>query len=269
VARRRRGRSPHAPPADVTDAVVARIHDYAETSAVAVLITRDCGGVRAVAKGARRMKNGYRGPLDCGVLYRVRIARRGGEGLHHLTSSEVREAFPRLRRDPARFVASALVLEVASDLIRENEPNPELFGLTVFSLKALDRAPNARVPMAVTLFLARAVAISGHVPEIEHCIACGEPLTRDERPMIGLTRGGVLHQACAQGDPGSRSVPGPVLDLLSELWTRPAAEILDSNPPRDHLRALRRLLVDWLEHTLERRFRAAFAVDREFGPGLA
>ena len=252
-----------------TDAVVARIHDYAETSAVTLLITSDHGAVRAVAKGARRVKNGYRGPLDRGVLYRVRLGRRGGEGLHHLNAAEVREAFPRLRRDPARFVGSALVLEIASDLIRENEPHEELFRLTVFCLKALDRAPLQRVPLATTLYLARAVALSGHVPEIERCVLCGEPLTTDERPILSPARGGVLHPACADGEPGSRTVIGVVLDLLSALWNRPAAEILEGDFDPAHLREVRRLLVQWLEHVLERRFRAAAAAEREFGPGLA
>ena len=147
ASRKRTGRRTlHAPRPRATDAIVARLNDYGETSAVAVLLTRDRGLVRAVARGARRLANGYRGPLDVCVLHAVRLGRRGGDGLSHLNSSEVRDAFPRLRVSPARFAAANLVLEIACDLMRENEPHAELFRLSLFSLKVLDRAPPAASP---------------------------------------------------------------------------------------------------------------------------
>ena len=80
--RRRRGARGGSPPGKVTDALVARINDYGESSAVVVLVTADLGAVRAVAKGARRIANSFRGPLDRGVLYRVRVGRRG-RASHH------------------------------------------------------------------------------------------------------------------------------------------------------------------------------------------
>ena len=265
-ARRRaaRRRAAGGSPGKTTDALIARINDYGETSAVTVLLTPDQGTVHAVAKGARRVSNGYRGPLDRGVLYSVRLGRRAREGLSHLHSSRVREAFPALRRSPARFYPAALVLEVADDLMRENEPHPELFRLTVFTLKVLDRAPLGRVPLATTFFLARCVALSGHVPELEHCVSCGRPLTVGERPLLSAAHGGVLHPACGQGEPGARTARPAVLDLLRAFWKRSSAEVLTVSPEPGVLRDLRQLLMDWLVHVLERRFRAAGPVEREF-----
>lgn len=249
--------------AKATDALAAHIHAYAESSAIAHLLTADLGSVRAVAKGARRVSNSFRGPLDKGVLYRVRLGRRGSEGLFHLHSASVREAFPALRRDPARFLAAALALEVAGDLMRENEPHGELFRLTVFTLKVLDRAPRERLGLAATLFLARAVAISGHVPEIGHCVACGRTLAPDERPLISAQRGGVLHLSCGQGEPGARTLAPQVLGLLDRLWREPAARLLRIPAAPERLGELRRILEDWLEHVLERRFRTVQPLERE------
>jgi DNA repair protein RecO (recombination protein O) len=249
--------------AQATDALAANIHAYAESSAIVSLLTADRGGVRAVAKGARRVSNSFRGPLDKGVLYRVRLARRGSEGLFHLHSATVREAFPALRRDPPRFLAAALVLEVAGDLMRENEPHEELFRLTVFSLKVLDRAPQERLGLVATFFLARAVAISGHVPEIGQCVACGRGLAPDERPLISAQRGGVLHLSCGQGEPGARTLAPEALGLLDRLWREPAARLLRMPVAPDRLGELRRILEDWLEHVLDRRFRAVPPLERE------
>jgi len=246
-----------------TDALAAHIHGYAETSAIVRLLTADLGLVHAVAKGAMRVSNNFRGPLDKGVLYRIRLARRGSEGLYHLHSASVREAFPALRHDPPRFHAAALAVEVGGDLMRENEPHEELFRLTVFTLKVLDRAPPERLGLVATFFLARAVTLSGHTPEIGHCVACGRALAPDERPLISPQRGGVLHLSCGQGEPGARTLPTETLGLLDRLWRDTAATVLRMDVAPDRLGELRRILEAWLEHVLERRFRAVQPLERE------
>jgi DNA repair protein RecO (recombination protein O) len=250
-----------------TDALCVRIGEFAESSAVVTLVTADLGLVRAMARGAKRVRNGFRGPLDRGVLYRARLGRRG-EGLLHLDAAAVREPFGALRRDPARFHAAELVLEVAGDLMREGEPQPELFRLAAFSLKVLERAPLDRLAQAATLFLVRAAALSGHLPEIDRCVGCGGEIG-EERGLVSPSRGGALHAACAQGEAGARTVPRPVLDALDGFRRRPAAEILASPWPARTLRELRVLLAEWLEHALERRFRAAAPMEREIARGTA
>lgn len=259
---RGRGRGGQKPPA--TDALVARLSEFGESSAVAVLLTSDRGAVHVLAKGAKRVQNGFLGPLDKGVLYRVRLGRRAGEGLVLLGSSSTRDAFPNLRAEAPRFLAASLVLEVVADLMRENEPNPDLFRLAIFSLKALDRAPGDRLPLVTALFLARALALSGHPPELARCVACGRSLGEVERPLVSALRGGALHPACGQGEPGARSLPAPLLGLLRALLERPAARSLELDAPPRALAELRRFLVRWLEHALERRFRAAAPLEDEF-----
>jgi len=133
----------------------------------------------------------------------------------------------------------------------------------VFALTVIDRAPAARLPLAVAFFLARAVALSGHVPETEFCVACGARLGEGVRPLLSAARGGVLHPACAQGEPGTRSVSPEVLTLLRDLQHRSSAETLLRTPPPGRVRDLRHLLVYWLVHVLERPFRAAGTAERE------
>jgi DNA repair protein RecO (recombination protein O) len=244
-----------------TDALCVRIGDFSESSAVVSLVTERLGLVRAMARGAKRVRNGFLGPLDRGVLYRVRLGRRG-EGLLHLNHASVREPFGPLRRDPARFHAAEMVLEVAGDLMREGEPQPDLFRLAAFSLKAIERAPLDRLALAATLFLVRAASLSGHLPETDRCVACGLPI-EGERPLVSPSRGGVLHALCGEGEPGTRTVPRTVIEALEEIRSLPANEVLRTPRPSATLRELRLFLEEWLEHALERRFRAAAPMERE------
>ena len=251
--------------ARATDALVWRMSDYAETSAVVALLTADAGIVRAMAKGAKRLSNGFKGPLDRGVLYRVRFGRRGEAGLAQLHSAVLLEALPSLRREPARFAVAALVMEVAGDLMREGEPFPDLFRLAVFTLKVIDTAPPERLGAAAAVFLARAVELSGLGPELNRCVACGAELAGGGRPLLSAARGGVLHRTCGHGEPGARGVTRPLLDLMERIATEPPARALATPWPETALPGLRRILADWLEHVLERRFRTAAPMERELG----
>lgn len=262
-----RGRPAAPAAATTTDALVARIHDFAESSAVVVLLTEERGAVHALAKGAKRTSNSFLGPLDKCVLYRVRLGRRAGEGLALLHSASVRESFPSLRSDPARFLAASLALEVTTDLLREADPNRELFRLTLFTLKAIDRSPPDRIELLLTFFLARAVSLSGHVPDLRRCAECGEPAGGKAPLRLSALRGGVLHPGCARDEPGARPISRAATALLHALWEKPAGTALSLDPPTDALRELRGLLLLWLEETLDRRFRSAGAFSAEFaGP---
>jgi len=240
-----------------TDALFVRISAYAETSAVVHLLTSDLGAVSAVAKGAKRLSNGYQGPIDRGRLYRVRLTRRSKDGLYHLHTATVQEAFPQLRYDPDRFVGASLILEVAADLMREDEPHAALFRLTSFALKVLDRAPPERLPLVVPFFLVRALELSGHAPELDACVISGRAVPRNRAAIIHPGRGGLLHPEEGRGEPGARSVPWRLLDLYCDLRDKRAQEALRLPVAPGDAAALRRLLVDWLEYVLERRFRAA------------
>ncbi|MHC4954854.1 MAG: DNA repair protein RecO [Planctomycetota bacterium] len=244
-------------PPKTTDALFVRISAYAESSAVAHLLTSDLGAVSAVAKGAKRLSNSFQGPLDRGRLYRVRLTRRGSEGLFHLHSASVSEAFPSLRYDPDRFISASLVLEVASDLMREDEPHAALFRLTGFTLKVLERAPRERLAIVTPFFLVRALELSGHAPEFDACIISGRRVPRDRPALVHPGRGGLVHPDEGKGEPGSRSVPWHLLDLYADLRDQRPEEALRLPAARGDANALRRFLVDWLEFVLERRFRAA------------
>ena len=161
-----------------------------------------------------------------------------------------------MRNDPARFAAANVILEVASLLLRDNEPQPELFRLSVFSLKVIDRAPEPRLDTGVVLFLARAVGLSGHGPVLDACAACGELVGDGDDAHLSPARGGLLHRACGRGEPASRPLSAGGLSLLRHVSSVPAAEVLASSAPPRAAREVQGLLAGWLEYVLECRIRS-------------
>ena len=87
----------------------------------------------------------------------------------------------------------------------------------------------------------------------------GQPIPRDRPALIHPGRGGLVHPDAGRGEPGARSVTWELLDLYAAVRDHHAHEVLRIEAPAGEWNALRRLVVDWLEFVLERRFRAALA----------
>ena len=82
-------------PPITSDALVLRGYKLGETSKVVVLLTRERGKVRAVAKGARGRRSRYQSALEPLSEVRVGLYGRQGAELYRLGECELlRSAFP-------------------------------------------------------------------------------------------------------------------------------------------------------------------------------
>ena len=193
-------------------ALVLSTFDFANTSQIAVLFTRDLGKVRGLAKGAKRATGSFQGGLDVGSVYSVGVIPRT-EGLDLLTRAEMEESFSGIRRAQERLNAAFYVLELATELTVEHDPQPDFFRVTVDSLRLLDRgAPGDIVLFA---FEAAAMHLLGFMPRTESCALCAGRLPA--RPAFSPRYGGALCAGCAPHDPGAKPVSVGALKTLARL----------------------------------------------------
>ncbi|HET8645040.1 MAG TPA: DNA repair protein RecO, partial [Vicinamibacteria bacterium] len=105
-----------------SDALVLRTYTLGETSKVVVLLTRDRGKLRAVAKGARGKRSRYQSALEPLSEVRVTLYGRQGTELYRLGQCElVRSAFPASQLG----LESALTLSYFAELIDAFCPDGE------------------------------------------------------------------------------------------------------------------------------------------------
>src|SRR5689334_17146432 len=119
------------------EALVLRVVEFSETSAVVTLFTREFGKVHALAKGARRPKGPFESSLD--LLARVRIVflRKSSEALDLLTEAKLERRFRSPGRDLSSLYGAYYVAELLSELTHDGDPHAELFDLAVETLDAL------------------------------------------------------------------------------------------------------------------------------------
>ena len=125
--------------------LVLRHYNLGEADRIIVLFTRAHGLLRCVAKGVRRTRSRFGARLEPFTLIDVQIY--PGRNLNTITEAVTVETFnARIVADYERYTAAASVLEAVERLLGEEEqPNPQLFDLTVGVMGALSygrRSPN-------------------------------------------------------------------------------------------------------------------------------
>jgi len=202
-----------------TDAITIRYADYSNTSRIFTFYTRRFGRISALAKGAKRRYSRLVGHVDLlsfGEI--VFISGRTRDRLHILTEACAFETFPAIREDLARFYAACHAVQLVNAMTAEDDPSPELFDCLLELLRWLERGIEPTVPLFA--FEAHLLVLTGFMPELSSCVACGKP-NRQKTAAFSSALGGILCERCsaAQADL-VRNVPSGALNLLGRLAHR-------------------------------------------------
>jgi DNA repair protein RecO (recombination protein O) len=221
-----------------SDALVLRTYKLGETSKVVVLLTRERGKLRAVARGARGPRARYQSSLE--PLSEVRVALYGRQGaeLFRLGSCELlRSAWPAGSRGLEAALALGYFAELLDAFAQEGEAEDAVYRLALAVLAAVAGGTDTGV---VARYLeAWLLKLHGIYPPLDRCAGCDGPLAEGERRYHRPTHGFVC-EACG---PAS----GPVVDpddhgFLREAFARPPAA-LTRRPSASALESFHRDLI--------------------------
>ncbi|MBO0732178.1 MAG: DNA repair protein RecO [Acidimicrobiaceae bacterium] len=121
------------------EGIVLRTYKLGEADRIVVLLTREHGKVRAVAKGVRKTKSRFGGRLE--PLGSVSLLLYRGRELDIITQAEALDSFPLLRADLPRMTDAMALLEAVDHVAQEREPNPELYRMLRGALRTIAQGP--------------------------------------------------------------------------------------------------------------------------------
>ncbi len=239
----------------VTDeAVVLTVSDYSETSQIVTLFSRRNGKVRTLAKGAKRPKSPFGGPID--KLQRVEavFSARPQSRLGTLAELTQAETFPGLRDRLPAFRAASCAAELVLLGTEELDPSPELFDSLTKTLRALSTGQNSAI--LLYYFELQLLRLLGLMPELGRCVSCRRRRSERQGALFSPAAGGVLCRRCrSQGEEGIPA-KAKALEALSFLASASSEQLRKVHLAESTAKEMRRLLRAYWAYHLGREPRA-------------
>lgn len=240
------------------EALVLRTHRLGESDRIVVLLTREQGKKRGVAKSATQSRKRFGGALE--PFTHVRVAYREQE-----QRDLVRLEYADVLRSPmavggAACAYASYFAELLDEWAPENHPEERVFRLGVAVLDALVAGGDAeRLARYFEYWLLR---LQGVYPSTRACPQCGTTL--EGGAVLEPRSHWFLCRTCAPGTQGVVMPPAAVQFLAAATQVPPAAldEVAVSTEALGQVAAAHRLLLVW---HLDREPRAA-RVLREINP---
>jgi DNA repair protein RecO (recombination protein O) len=208
-------------PLIASEALVLRTYKLGETSKIVVLLTRDRGKVRAVAKGARGGKPRYGSALEPLSEVRATLHGRQGADLFRLGQCElVRSAFPSTSRDLDSAMALSYFAELLDAFAQEGEAEDAVYRLALAVL--LVAAEGGDVAVLTRSLEAWLLRLHGIYPSLDRCAGCDGALPAG-RLAYHATAHGFVCEAC--GPAAGPVLSGGLRDHLREIFRRPPAAL--------------------------------------------
>lgn len=229
-----------------------RSHALGENDRIMVVLTRERGIVRLVARGARKAKNRWGGRLE--PLIRADLEVSTGRGsLDILTGSVPYGRSALLLADLDRLLIGMRLAEAATAIVAEGEANAEAFDALDQALELL--AEGAR-PEPVALWCElRLLDVGGYRPELEDCVVCGAPVMDGPTGLIAFSAqgGGVRCAACPLP---SRMVEPVAVALLNALRDLDPAALRNATDPGAGEREAGQVLADAIRTSADVKLKA-------------
>ena len=229
------------------EAVVLRHNDWGEADRLLVLFTLELGKVRAIAKGARKMRSRKAGHLEPFTWVNLLLAR--GRDLLIVTQAETIDPFTDLREDLLLTTYASYIVELLDKFTYEEGENPALYRLLVETLRRLSSADNP--DLVVRYYEVRLLDLTGFRPQLFTCTNCGAKIQPEDQ-YFSAERGGVLCPRCGRGLEGAQPVSMKALKLLRH-FQRSSYSVAARAPLVPALnREMENLMQHYLTYVLER-----------------
>lgn len=229
------------------EAVVLRHMDVGEADRLLTIYTRERGKLRAVAKGARKVRSRKAGHLE--PFTRVALLLARGRDWWIVTQAETVDAYLPLREELLRTGFAAYVIELVDRFIYEEGQNDALYRLLVDTLGRI--AAEADPFLALRYYEVRLLDLLGFRPDLFHCVQCGAEIKAEEQ-FFSAVQGGAVCPRCGKGLPEARPISLEALRFLRHLQRSSYREAQRAKIPPGVRAEMEAVLQHYLTFLLER-----------------
>ncbi len=229
------------------EAVVLRHSDWGEADRLLGLYTREAGKLRAIVKGARKLRSRKAGHLEPFTRVQLMLAR--GRDLWIVTQVETVNAYLPLREDLQRIAQASYVVELLDRFTYEEGQNRLVYSLLVDTLARLAEADDFF--LVVRFYELQLLDLLGFRPELVNCVSCGE-LIKPQDQFYSALLGGALCPSCGLREISARPISMPALKFLRHFQRSTFSEAARAQVPAGARQEMEAVIQYFLTYHLER-----------------
>jgi DNA repair protein RecO (recombination protein O) len=230
------------------EAIVLRHSDWGEADRIVTLYTRERGKLRAVVKGARKMRSRKAGHVE--PFTRITLQLAVTRDMPLVTQVDTLDAYIPIREDLTRTGYGAYAMELLDRFTYDEEGgNPALFRLLAETLSRIAHEPDPW--RAVRYYEMRILDYLGFRPQLFQCVNC-ERDVQPEDQFFAPSQGGVICPRCGQGLPNLWQVNVETLKYLRHFQRSSYAEASRARPEVGTQKQIEGLMQAYIQYVLER-----------------
>ena len=166
-----------------TEALVLRTYNLAEADKIVLCLGRSSGMIRAVARGARRLRNRFGAALEPFTVVRITYYEKENRELVTLSHAEILKSHFDLAQNEDIVAALAYLGELLIEFSPPHEPNEKLYRMAVACAEAMATLP-LETESITRYFEIWILKLGGFLPDLRRCADCGVAFSDQEGAFL-------------------------------------------------------------------------------------
>lgn len=242
-------------------AICVRTWDWSETSQTAVMLTREHGMIRVLAKGSKRERSSFSGGLElCTQGSMASIVKPNSE-LALMTRWDLIGPMLGIRKHLKAYYCAVLGADLIPRLIQDHDPHAEVYDALYALLELCDSVGHGagsvesveaeQLEGVLAWFLWTVLVAIGAMPIVDHDVLTGDKLVRADvygfSPQLGgITQDPITQAMHSQESPKSAGegvwrIRAQTVELMNALGEHPEVSRFIERPREQNLRLARLL----------------------------
>jgi DNA repair protein RecO (recombination protein O) len=231
--------------------ICIRTTDYSESSQILTFFTAQNGKLSLIAKGAKRPKSPFGGPVGLFSAGDMVFSFRDSEKLATLTEFNPTFFGFEIRKKLLALNCALFACELLNLFTKELDPHPAMFDEALVFLQRLEKSPNDRVLHLLILFEFTLLGQAGSQPVCDRCANCKRKFDVNWKQFyFSVSANGLVCRDCESAFIDKKTITAETAKCLNQpqslLQADNAVLVLVEN-----------LLIEYITHILERPMRTA------------
>jgi len=231
--------------------ICIRTTDYSETSQILTFFTAQNGKLNVIAKGAKRPKSPFGGPVELFSAGDMVFSSRDGEKLATLTEFNPTFFGFEIRKKLFALNCALFACELLNLFTKELDPHPAMFDEAIVFLQRLEGSSEDKVLPFLILFQFALLSETGSKPLCDCCANCKRKFSADwQQFYFSSSANGLVCRDCESVFIDKKTITVEVAACLNQ-----SGKILQAD--NAVLVLVENLLIEYITHIIERPLRTA------------